>query len=245
MFDIIQKKTEGQALETYVKDRIFLECEEIYKITLSLCDAINSLENKNFSLRYRDLKPSNIIIIENSNITLTNFNSLEVGKCTDKNHSLYTRENRYDFLKEHILWQFKIENNLWNIGMIMYFMATGRLPITGLEPIKDCNYANNVDCSLKRIIQKCFETDIKNQYVSVEELNREIIIELLSNSNYKNSINLSSFNNDSYRFNENSRVTRVNRNKVKNKYNSLSMGIDATLGFLQGILKKVKTPILE
>jgi serine/threonine protein kinase len=241
---MIKNYTKEQSLESYVKNKNFLKCDEIYDITLSLCDAIERFDNINSSLVYIELNPSNIMILENRKIILEDASISKVHKSANKN--ILDRQYNEDYiLRQHILWKFSRQKNLRNIGMIMYFMATGKIPLTVLDPLKDFNYPDNMDSNLKRIIQKCFHDDYANKYLSIEELSKEITIGILRNSNDRKSMDLQNISTDLCMIAESNKVKRVERYKAKKKVMSVSTGMDETLVFLQSIIKKgSKTPIL-
>jgi serine/threonine protein kinase len=154
-----QDHVEGQTLEEYVKDREFLETVDIYNIVLNICDIVNYLHNQNPPIVNRGLKPTNIIITPDKKVILIDLGISQIDKTA--------------------------QADIYSIGIIMYFMVSGKIPCTAFEPLMEENYDGYVDVNLKRIIQKCFQIDIKNRYVSVEELNKEIIIELLKKGKFE------------------------------------------------------------
>lgn len=188
--DIIGKshKIEGQLLNQYVEERDSLEQEEIYNIALNLCDAIKNFNTMNSPILYKDLKPSDIVIIENRGVIVIPYN---ISKCNSSIESEYLyKEN---VVKQSILKRFSTQNDLCSIGMIMYFMATGKIPFTVLEPFIDESYPNNIDDNLKRIIKNCFAIYDKNKYTSIESLSKEITVELLKIRKKRKSNNLNNY----------------------------------------------------
>lgn len=242
---MIQNYTKEQSLENYVKNKNFLKCEEIYDITLSLCNAIKRFDNIDSSVVYMELNPSNIMILNNRKIILDDSNISRLHKAANKNDGLDKNYNEDYILRQHILWKFSRQKDLHSIGMIMYFMTTGKIPLTILDPLKDSNYPDNIDNNLKRIIQKCFDNNYTNKYLSIEELSKEITIGILSNNNHKESISLYNISTDLCMVADSIRVKRVERHKAKKKVMSVSTGMDATVAFLQSIVKKgSETPVL-
>lgn len=176
---------EGQTLEEYINEREFLETENIYNIALSICDIINYLHNLNPPIVYGELNPSNIMITQDRKVILIDFGI----PATDKT----------------------IQADIYGIGTIMYFMLSGKIPCTAFEPLMEESYGGSVDSNLKRIIQKCFEIDTKKRYVSVEELNKEIIIELLKKSKFEKMSSPRGLDNDSDIYVKNKRIKRSNK----------------------------------
>ncbi|KAJ53552.1 serine/threonine protein kinase [Clostridium tetanomorphum DSM 665] len=156
---------------------IALDTKDIYNIISGICHIIEYLDDLNQTISYKDLNPNKIIITPNNKIFIVDID-------------MYKNDNMVND-------KYKAINS---IGKIMYFMATGKMPFTDLEPLVSENYGNNIDYNLKRIIQKCFEINISKRYVSIEELNREIIIELLKKSKQRETIDVSYLNNNIHNF---------------------------------------------
>lgn len=174
---------EGEILEEYIRDKESFNLYEIYKITLNLCDIIEKFHKEDFFISLRELNPRNIIIIENNKV-----------KIVEKNSYSHMLHNKNDNLRNYKLWQLSKQNDLYNVGKIMYFMATGKMPRTVLDVFIEDNYPENIDKNLKNIIYKCFEGNYKNTYFSVRDLSREISMEILKGIKHRESIDLSNLN---------------------------------------------------
>ncbi|MCY6355171.1 serine/threonine-protein kinase [Clostridium sp. ZS2-4] len=186
---IVQEYIEGKTLKEYVKERESIGTKNIVPIISSICDIIGYLQNLALPMKYRYLKPSNIIITPNGKAVLTDFGISKMDKAIEEKDNIYMGTNGCTLAVPYGLRQANKQTDIYNIGRVMYFMTTGKIPNMDLEPLIDDNYGNNVDSSLKRIIQKCFEIDIKNRYASIEELNKEIIIELFKGKKGRNIVN--------------------------------------------------------
>jgi serine/threonine protein kinase len=219
---------EGQTLEEYTKDRNFLESKDVYSITVSICETIANLNSLNCSIMCSQLNPTNIMVTKNKKIFIKDFGFSKGLQVNDKN-SMYILSCKNTYEKQHRFEKVSREKVIYTIGMLMYFMATGKAPITMLDPLLEDSYGNNIDSNLKRIIQKCFDIDIKRRYVSIEELNKEIIIELLTKSKYRKIEDLSSCYNDSGKPLEHNRLKRVDKRKSKRNLSSVLSKISATL----------------
>jgi len=187
---------EEKTLEDYVKNKGFLNAEEIYNITANLCDIAEDPNSLKASFIWRELKPANIIVASNGKVTLFDYDITCLHKVYDNEGMLNMTSNSYTSSKQERLTQFYKQKNILNIGMVMYFMATGKVPYTILQPFMDESYGDNVEVNLKRIIRKCFEHDNIKGYASVKELKTEIIIGLISSSKYKNTIEIRGVHNN-------------------------------------------------
>lgn len=185
---IVQDYIEGQTLKEYVKESQFIEIKNIGNIISSICDIIAYLQSVALPMKYRYIKPSNIIITPNGKAVLTDLGISNIDKAIEEKDTIYMRTSDCTLVEGYGLRQANKQTDIYNIGRVMYFMTTGKVPNMDLEPLIDDNYGNNVDSGLKRIIQKCFEIDIKNRYASVEELNKEVIIELFKGKKDRNTL---------------------------------------------------------
>ena len=204
----IEQSLEEKTLEDYVKNKGFLNEEEIYSITANLCDAVEVSNSLKATHRFRELKPSNIIVASNGKVTLFEYDITYLHKVYDNKGMMNMTSIGYTSSKQYRLAQFYKQKDILNIGLIMYFMATGKFPYTILQPLMDESYGDNVDVNLKRVIRKCFENDGSRGYASMEELKREIIIGLMSNSGNKNAAEMNSVH---------SNIISIKRKKQKKK----------------------------
>mgnify|MGYP001563975796 CR=1 FL=1 len=85
------------------------------------------------------------------------------------------------------------QTDIYGIGMLVYFMVKARTPFTGIEPLLDENYEDDINENLKIIIQKCVKIDIKDRYISVEVLKNKIS-EVLKKDEYEKIVVLGNYN---------------------------------------------------
>ncbi|MCY6957723.1 protein kinase domain-containing protein [Clostridium brassicae] len=211
---VIEEYVEGISLEKYVNKNGFLLKDDIYSIVLSLCDIVNYLNKLNEVITYGSLNPANIIITSNKKIVLSNLGMSQETRSIDNKYIVYSIDSDYTCIGEYDLKKHN-QQNVYNIGTIMYFMATGKLPSIYLEPLIDENYSSYVDYSVKDIIQKCFRIDSKDRYVSIHELKKEIIINLLKDNKYTKSTVSSSLDTNTGIFEVDIRVEKKSRFKLK------------------------------
>ncbi|MFL0247175.1 hypothetical protein [Candidatus Clostridium stratigraminis] len=225
--DDFTKELEEETLEKYVKDRNSLKAKDIYNITLSICETITNLTNLKYYIQCCQLDPANILISKNEEIFIKDFgfsNGLLINDATVP----YLPNFVSSYVKQQNIHEDSSEKVICTIGMLMYYMATGKAMITCLDPFLEDSYDISVDSNLKRIIQKCFHIDVTRRYVSIEELKNEIIIECIKKSKYRKAENLEDHANASGIAQEYHYFKRVNKYK-RNNLNSLFSKISSTL----------------
>lgn len=225
----------GEVLENYIKINGVLKAEEIYKIALSLCNEIKNYNKLKDSAAYLDLKPEDIMLVENKKVILINYYNYNGNNFNSNINFICTYNGKKEYLRE-----FSIQNDLCNIGSIMYFMATGKLPYTVLEPLMDGNYPKGTSGNLIRIIKNCFEIYSSNKYLSIEEVKREIIVELLKYNETIKTRDL--FQADILK--EGAKETKLNKSKVKKRTVKSSNFAASVLGFIQETMRKSKKVML-
>ncbi|MGV8981748.1 serine/threonine-protein kinase [Clostridium sp.] len=190
---MVQDYVEGQTLKEYVKVNGKMQMEEICSITSDLCDIIGYLHNQNPAIIYRDIKPSNIMITPNEKVVLIDFGISKVYKSDTDKDTRSAGSNGYAAPEQYGLGKCCKQTDIYGIGMLIYFMVKGKTPNTGVEPLIDENYEEDIDRKLKAIIQKCVKINIADRYSSVEVLKKEIL-EALNVNRYEKTVKLNEYN---------------------------------------------------
>jgi serine/threonine protein kinase len=172
---MVQDYVEGQTLKEYVRVNGRMQTERICQITSELCDIVGHLHNQDPAIIYRDIKPSNIMITTSGKVILIDFGISKVYKGDTEQDTVCPVSNGYAAPEQYGLGRCCKQTDIYGIGMLVYFMVKGRTPFTGVEPLLDENYEDDIDVNLRRIIQKCAKIDIVDRYISVEALKKEIL----------------------------------------------------------------------
>jgi len=185
---MVQDYVDGQTLKEYVKANGRIQTEKICRIVSDLCDIIEYLHNQNPIIIYRDIKPSNIMIMTSGKVVLIDFGISKVymDDTTQDIDKICAGSNGYAAPEQYGAGKCCKQTDIYGIGMLIYFMVKGRTPYTGIEPLLDENYEPEINNKLKKIIQRCVRIDIKERYALVEDL-KEAISELLQKDGCENS----------------------------------------------------------
>lgn len=137
-------------------DKMFIQASDVYTILLQLCDALSSLHR--IGVLYLDMKPDNIVLDDHGTATLIDFENAIITS------NIYRR--------------------LPFLGCTAYFSspelqnvedATERSDIYSLGMTIRAILNDNINPSLKAIVERCTALRPEMRYASVDELKKDIL----------------------------------------------------------------------
>jgi len=98
---------------------------------IQVCNGLMALHSKN--IIHRDLKPQNILLDSNNIVKITDFDFIKI-EHTGKSVSQFVGTPTYAS-PEHFIssYDLDIRSDLYSVGVILYELVTGKLPIEGRE----------------------------------------------------------------------------------------------------------------
>ena len=218
---MVQDYVDGQTLKEYVNANGRMHSEKICRIISDLCDIVGYLHNQNPAIIYRDIKPSNIMITTSEKIVLIDFGISKIYKNDTLQDTVCACSNGYAAPEQYGSGKSCTQTDIYGIGMLVYFMVKGRSPFTGIEPLLDENYENYINDDLKKIIQKCVKIDIKDRYVSVKALKKEIS-GVLKKDKYEKAAILCNYNSSTAIITKKVKSQILNEGKLKKTFKGVS-----------------------
>ena len=136
--NIISEYFKSQTLQKFLenekkKDRKFLKEEIIWKIFIQLCFALYHIHNKN--IIHRNIKSKNILLDNEYNLKLTNFQKAFFLKS--ENELCYDfdliENNKENIVPPEILLKegYNTKYDIWNLGAVLYEMCSFNKPFNG------------------------------------------------------------------------------------------------------------------
>ncbi|HHT24269.1 MAG TPA: DUF5050 domain-containing protein [Clostridiaceae bacterium] len=165
---ILREYFEGRSLYEIIKKGGCLGAKDIFGIVLKLVDILSYLHSRIPPVIHRDIKPQNIIVGKDGSIHLIDFGIARLHKyerIQDTSVILtldYASPEQYGFEQTTPL------SDIYSLGVVMLFMATGRTARTGLE-------SQIVNNRLRNLIEQCIAFNPKSRIQSVEQIRHYIM----------------------------------------------------------------------
>ena len=188
---IAMEYVEGRTLANKISGRP-LPTAEIVDIGIQVADALDEAHRK--GITHRDIKPANLMLTPREQVKILDFGLAKVtqpeGQPIGSDISTVMKTEtgvvmgtvQYMSPEQVLGKEVDHRTDIFSLGVVLYEMATGRLPFTGTnssetmdrvlhgqpEAITRFNY--DVPAELERIIRKCLEKDRERRYQSARDL---------------------------------------------------------------------------
>jgi serine/threonine protein kinase len=137
---IAMECVEGVNLKTYIS-RKTLETAELVDISLQVTRALEAAHDR--GIVHRDIKPGNIVVADGGTIKVLDFGlarrfrNIETGELGLEGSTMPGRPmGTANYMAPERILQMPLDprSDLFSLGVVMYEMATGRLPFAGASP---------------------------------------------------------------------------------------------------------------
>ncbi|MDD3822030.1 MAG: Stk1 family PASTA domain-containing Ser/Thr kinase [Bacilli bacterium] len=182
---LVMEYIEGKTLKQLLKRRGFLTIPEVVDIMLQLTEGLAHAHDS--YIVHRDIKPQNVLILENGLVKLTDF-----GIAVALNSSQLTQTNSVMGSVHYLPPEqasgrgSTIKSDIYSLGIIMYELLTGKLPFKGenaieiaLKQLKDQmpsirKQLTDLPQSIENIILKSTAKNPKNRYRDAREMYEDL-----------------------------------------------------------------------
>jgi serine/threonine protein kinase len=177
----------GRSLKSLIKHRGFLSPHECIDVAIQVCDGLSHAHQN--GIIHRDIKPHNILCPHEGEYKITDFGISRLVKP----HSTFTKTGmvmgsvHYISPEQARGLRVSYPSDIYSLGVVLYEMATGRLPFDGdeniaiavqhiQEPVPDPKKFNPmIPDELVKIILKALEKDPAKRYQSAYELKQALL----------------------------------------------------------------------
>ncbi len=165
-----------------------LKISELVQVGMQVADALDDAHSK--GIVHRDIKPANLMITPRGHVKVLDFGLAKLeadAKGRDETQlltsaGLVVGTVSYMSPEQALGRDVDYRTDIFSLGVVLYEMATGRLPFSGATPsetmarilqaqpdaIARFNY--EVPEGLERVVRKCLEKDRERRYQSAREL---------------------------------------------------------------------------
>lgn len=171
-FIIIMDYIQGNSLNKALDEFGAQPQENVIEWAKQLCDVLGYLHTRQPAIIYRDMKPANIMLKPDGNVTLIDFGTAREFK--EKNLADTTCLGTVGYAAPEQfggMGQTDARTDIYCLGATLYHLVTGMNPCEPpyeIKPIREINPA--LSSGLERIIQKCTQRDPNDRYQSAAEL---------------------------------------------------------------------------
>ncbi len=182
---IVMEYIEGKHLKQLIKKRGKLTVSEAVDIVMQITDGL-SVAHDSYII-HRDIKPQNIMILENGLVKITDFgiamamNSTQLTQTNSVMGSVHYLPPEQASGKGSTL-----QSDIYSIGILFYELLTGKLPFKGenaveialkhlKEPLPSIrDELPNIPQSVENIIIKATAKNPKNRYTDAREMHEDL-----------------------------------------------------------------------
>lgn len=171
-FIIIMDYIQGNSLNRALEEFGAQPQEMVISWAKQLCDVLGYLHSRTPSIIYRDMKPSNIMLKPDGNITLIDFGTAREYK--ERNLADTTCLGTVGYAAPEQfggMGQTDARTDIYCLGATLYHLVTGMSPCEPpyeIKPIRQINPA--LSSGFERIILKCTQRNPEDRYQSCAEL---------------------------------------------------------------------------
>ena len=188
---IVMELLESKTLKDYIQAKGPLSSELTLKIAVQIASALEAAHKAH--IVHRDIKPQNIMLNQNLVAKVTDFGIAKVANTSTATITSFgkTMGSVHYFSPEHAKGGYTdAKSDLYSLGVVMYEMATGKLPFDADSPvsvalkhiqeipIEPKKINPNVSQALNQIIMKAMEKSTVNRYQTATEMLTDISIAL-------------------------------------------------------------------
>ena len=183
---IVMEYIEGKHLKELIKKRGHLTLTEVVDIMLQITDGM-SVAHDSYII-HRDIKPQNIMILENGLVKITDFGIAMAMNATQLTQTNSVMGSVHYLPPEQANGKgATLQSDIYSMGILMYELISGKLPYRGenaveiaLKHLKEAipsirEEVPNIPNSIENIIKKATAKNIKNRYNDAREMHEDLL----------------------------------------------------------------------
>mgnify|MGYP004517904821 CR=1 FL=1 len=185
LYYIVMEYIEGKHLKQLLKKRGSLTVREVIDIMLQITDGMSAAHDS--YIIHRDIKPQNIMILENGLIKITDFGIAMALNATQLTQTNSVMGSVHYLPPEQACGKTAtIQSDVYSMGILMYELLTGSVPFKGdnaveialkhikesIPYVKDIN--DSIPTSVANIVKRATAKNLKNRYQDAREMHEDL-----------------------------------------------------------------------
>lgn len=171
-FLIVMDYIEGNSLSKAIETSGAQSQEDVIEWSKQLCDVLGYLHSRKPPIIYRDMKPANVMLKPDGNVSLIDFGTAREFKSSSVEDTTCLGTQGYAAPEQYGgHGQTDARTDIYCLGATMYHLVTGHNPSTPpyeMYPIRQWNPM--LSSGLEEIITKCTQRNPNDRYQSCAEL---------------------------------------------------------------------------
>ena len=182
---IVMEYIDGITLTEYIAKHGVLKWKDVVHFTMQILKALQHAHDR--GIVHRDIKPQNVMLLEDGTIKVMDFGIARFNRETDKTmsekaigsvHYISPEQAKGDVTDER--------SDIYSIGVMMYEMLTGKKPFDGESPVsialmhmqspakKMSEINNSIPEGLEEITEKAMQKEPSKRYQTAGEMVKDI-----------------------------------------------------------------------
>lgn len=178
---IVMEHVEGITLKEYIEQQGVINGKEVVHFTTQILRALQHAHDK--GIVHRDIKPQNILLLQNGNIKVTDFGIARFSRSETRTmtesaigsvHYVSPEQARGELTDE--------KTDIYSVGVLMYEMLTGQLPFqsdnaisvalmqVNEDAVPPSSINEDVPTGLEQITMRAMQKNQKERYQSAAEM---------------------------------------------------------------------------
>ena len=178
---IVMEYVEGITLKEYIEQQQVINCKEVVHFTTQILRALQHAHDK--GIVHRDIKPQNIILLQNGNIKVTDFGIARFSRSETRTMTESAIGSVHYVSPEQARGEATDgKTDIYSVGVLVYEMLTGQLPFqsdnaisvalmqVNEDAIPPSTINEDVPTGLEQITMRAMQKNQKERYQTAAEM---------------------------------------------------------------------------